>query len=159
VATVLIAGADPSLVDEVTVALRRVGINAAIVVAVGCEPLPSCDAAVIAPKWRAEPLPACLQFVSTWTESVKPLLLGGGTVIVVGPRVVSMPGPGYADYVKARLVLGRMVRELAKEPSGARAVAVWNDDAASIPDAVAEATIGSLRSGSRLRSADAAFNA
>jgi hypothetical protein len=159
VATVLIAGGDPTLVDGVRDALRSGGLDAAIAVAGECEPPARVDAAVIAPNWRAEPLPACLRFLSTWTEAVLPLLIGGGTVIVAGPPVVSMPGPGYADYVKARLVLGRVVRELATDPNGVRAVAVWHEDAACIPHAVAEATIGGLGSRSRLRSAGAAFNA
>ena len=155
----LLAGGDPALLNAIREAVRVVGIEAAIAVAGEREPPARVDLAVIAPNWCAEPLHACLRFVREWIAVAPPVLIADGTVILVGPPAVSMPGPGYADFVKARLVLGHMARALAEDPNPVRAVTVWREDPAQIADAVAEAMIGQLASCSRLRSAGATFRA
>lgn len=67
----------------------------------------------------------CVHAVDVWTVAALPALASTGSIMVSGPIAVSAPGPGYAQYVKARFVLLRYVRQVEREDGGVRAIVSW----------------------------------
>lgn len=120
----LVAGGDPS----VAAALARELTDAGMRVVTGQDDgVGQLDAVILNPgaTWREHPdaWRECLRLTYERAEAALPQLSEDGRVIACGPPEVPSPGPGYAEFVKARLALGRFLREFAGEP--AAAVALW----------------------------------
>jgi hypothetical protein len=150
---ILVAASEPLAAEPLAAALRLHG--GARVLADG-EPLPAdLDAAVLCAGRSWQPFDAHLEALYRWIAEALPRFGERGLLVLCGPPVVATPGRGYPEYVKARLVLGNLTREIAREAPGVTAITVWGDTAASL----AAATIRGLRGTARLRSVGASPNA
>lgn len=125
---VVIAGGHPSVVDALGAALTVAGATV-LPYGVHDQRQHRPDALVLNPgaSWRAHPgdWNTCLD--TTHEAAAQSSRRPGpqGHLIVCGPPLVAVPGPGYREYVKARLALGQLLRDIAEADGAPTAVALW----------------------------------
>lgn len=151
---VLIAGGQQAAVEALRAALAAAGVSAAPVT-VG-DATQRADLVVINPgsTWEGSSWRATLESLYAWTEVALRLLGGRGAVVACGPRVVSAPGAGYPEYVKARIALRHWAAEVEAADGAVAPAVLWGADAR----ALAPPIIGRVAAVTPLRSAGGAVS-